>query len=265
MGDEVVALTLSVVDAFTDRPFSGNPAAVAVLDAFPGERAMQLVAREMALSETAFVVPRPAWGGSEFELRWFTPVTEVDLCGHATVAAASLLGGAPRFHTRSGILACRAEAGGWISVRCPADRPVPAALPPELHLPGLVWSGRGRSDLVLVLDDADAVRSYTPDIGALAGAGTRMVIVTAPGDLPGVDMVSRAFAPNAGIPEDPVTGSAHCTLAGYWSERLGRTRLVGVQVSHRPGTVRMAVEGSSVVISGQAVSVAEVTMALPSC
>ena len=253
-------MELTTVDAFTSVPFSGNPAAVAVLDGFPDDSVMQSVAREMNLSETAFVVGRD---DGDFDLRWFTPTVEVDLCGHATLAAAHLLGGAARFRTRSGLLTCRRSDAGWIEMDLPADVPAPAAVPPALGLPGPVWYGLGRWDAIAVLADAASVRALVPDLTGMASADTRAVIVTAPGDGPGIDCVSRVFAPNAGVAEDPVTGSAHCTLAGYWGERLGVSELVGEQASSRGGVVRMRRRRDRVVVGGQAVTVATTSLLVP--
>jgi predicted PhzF superfamily epimerase YddE/YHI9 len=257
-------MELTVVDSFTDRPFSGNPAAVAVVDAFPDEVRMQDVAREMHLSETAFVVAR---GDGSHDLRWFTPDVEVDLCGHATLATAHVLGGAGVFHTRSGELRCERGSDGWIEMDFPADPTEVIDLPPSLLAAlGVAGSGavgyvgRGRDDLLVQLADAGTVRGLRPDLGALGVLGGRCVIVTAAGDRPGVDCVSRVFGPNVGIPEDPVTGSAHCTLAVHWGERLGRDALVGEQASARGGTVRMHRRGDRVVLGGQAVTVSEVRL-----
>jgi predicted PhzF superfamily epimerase YddE/YHI9 len=252
-----VALELALVDAFTDEPFRGNPAAVTVAPAFPDDGRMLAVAGELNLSETAFVVPR---GDGEYELRWFTPTVEVDLCGHATLAAAHVLGGTARFHTRSGSLACRATGDGWIEMDLPADRPVVAPRPAELDLPGASWYGLGRWDALVQFEDAAGVRTLEPDLSRIAALGTRCLIVTAPGDRKGADCVSRVFCPNVGIPEDPVTGSAHCTLAVFWAERLGRARLVGEQASARGGTVRMHLAGDRVAIAGQAVTVGRVEL-----
>ncbi len=255
-----VRLELTTVDAFTDMVFSGNPAAVAVVDGFPDDTLMQAVALEMNLSETAFVVER---GDGDHDLRWFTPTTEVDLCGHATLASAHVLGGTARFHTRSGVLSCVSGAGGWIEMDFPVDRPVAADPPPALHLPGLVWYGLGRSDAIAVVDRAATVRGFRPDLNQIAASGIRLLMVTAPGDRPGTDCVTRVFAPNAGVAEDPVTGSAHCTLAHYWGGRLGKDVLVGEQASSRGGVVRMRRQGDRVVLSGQAVTVSHILMAIP--
>jgi predicted PhzF superfamily epimerase YddE/YHI9 len=248
---------LTVVDSFTDRPFAGNPAAVAMVDRFPDESEMQLIAREMNLSETAFAVART---DGSYDLRWFTPSVEVDLCGHATLATAHVLGGSGRFVTKSGLLTCTNGNDGWIEMDFPADPPVVAETPPTLDIPGIRWCGRGRTDLLVELADAGAVRSLRPDLAAIATLGVRCVIVTAPGDRAGIDCVSRVFAPAVGIPEDPATGSAHCTLAPFWAERLGRTELVGEQASERGGIVRMKVAGDRVILGGRAVTVSNVRM-----
>lgn len=248
---------LFVVDAFTDVAFAGNPAAVTFPEAFPADERMQAVAREMNHSETAFVVDR---GDGDYDLRWFTPSTEVDFCGHATLAAAHILGGTARFHTRCGPLACRAIDDGWIEMDAPSDPLVRDGSIPLTGIDSIEWSGRGKWDVLVVVSDAAQVRGLVPDLAALASLATRAVIVTAPSDRPGVDFVSRVFAPNAGIPEDPVTGSAHCTLAGYWSPRLGRDCLVGEQASPRGGIVRMQMDGDRVAIAGRAVTTATVTL-----
>ena len=261
-------MDLTVVDSFTDRPFSGNPAAVAPVDAFPDESRMQAIAREMNLSETAFVVARP---DGSYDLRWFTPTVEVDLCGHATLATAHVLGGAGKFHTRSGELTCSRADDGWIEMDFPADPTTPDAPPPSLGValglePGpdlgrtVRVFARARTDILVELAEAEMVRALRPDSAAVAALGSRCVIVTAAGDRSGIDCVTRVFAPNAGITEDPVTGSAHCTLAGYWGERLGRQALVGEQVSARGGVVRMRRAEDRVVLGGQAVTVSQVRL-----
>lgn len=252
-----VVLELQVIDAFADEAFTGNPAAVTILDAFPTDEWMGKVAQEMNLSETAFVVPRQDGG---YDLRWFTPQTEVDLCGHATLASAHVLGGDARFHTRSGVLTCRKGPGGLIEMDFPEDPPSFAAV--DLALPGadLVWSGRGRTDVLLEVSDAGWVRRYVPDFGAISALDARCVILTATGDRDGVDFVSRVFGPRVGVNEDPVTGSAHCTLAGHWSRRTGRSELVGFQASPRGGTVHTRVDRDRVVLSGRAVTVSDVRM-----
>ena len=207
------------------------------------------------------------------DLRWFTPTVEVDLCGHATLAAAHVLGGAGRFHTRSGELACAPVEDGWIEMDFPSGptsvEAAPSALAAALGLeaeaeagaePTVRVFGRAGADILVELADADTVRLLHPDLACVAALGSRCVIVTAPGDRPGIDCVSRVFAPNAGIPEDPVTGSAHCTLAVYWGERLGRDRLVGEQASARGGVVRMRRNSGRVVLGGQAITVSKVRL-----
>jgi predicted PhzF superfamily epimerase YddE/YHI9 len=252
-------ITLRVVDAFTSVPFGGNPAAVALLDSFPTERLMQAIALEMNLSETAFAVRRD---DGSYDLRWFTPTTEVDLCGHATLACAHIVGGSARFHTRSGVLDCRRDDNGIIWMDFPADPPAPTPAPASLSeaLGGaaIVGSARGRFYLLVELADAGAVRAVRPDLAAISALDCRGVIVTAAGDSPGVDFVSRFFAPSAGIPEDPVTGSAHCTLACHWAPRTGRSELTGYQESPRGGTVRVRLARERVELGGQAVTVSEV-------
>jgi predicted PhzF superfamily epimerase YddE/YHI9 len=243
-----------VVDAFTDIAFAGNPAAVVLLDSPADAGWMQSVAAEFKHSETAFVEvavegPQP--------LRWFTPVVEVDLCGHATLATAHALGGDQVFTTRSGELRCRAE-NGWVSMDFPADPPAPTTAELDDLLPGLTVEhiARGVSDVMVVVTDEDQVRTLKPDLDRVRLPGTRCVIVTARSHGGEFDFVSRVFGAGAGVGEDPVTGSAHCTLASYWGERLGRTELIGRQVSSRGGTVRMTLAGDRVRLSGQAVTVA---------
>ena len=249
------------VDAFTTTPFAGNPAAVCVLPAFPDPAWMQALAREMNLSETAFLVRR----GGDFDLRWLTPTVEVDLCGHATLAAAHVLwedehlpiDADARFHTRSGLLRA-SRRGDWIEMDFPAEPAAPVPAPPELLAALGVhpeWTGRNRMDWLVLLADAAAVRAAAPDFGALRRSTTRGVMVTAPASDGVHDFVSRFFAPAAGVDEDPVTGSAHCALAPFWSERLGRAELTGYQASARGGVVRVRTAGDRVRLGGQAITV----------
>jgi PhzF family phenazine biosynthesis protein len=257
-----VAQPFHQVDAFTSEPFEGNPAAVLLLAAPLDARVMQRIAREMNLSETAFMVRGP----DGFDLRWFTPAVEVDLCGHATLASAHVLFEAAvlpadataRFHTRSGVLTAvrRAE---WIDLDFPARRAQPAAPPPGLqHAFGidLLYVGANVDDYLVLADSEATVRGLRPDFGALRQLGVRGVMVTAPSEDARFDFVSRFFAPGAGVDEDPVTGSAHCCLAPFWAERLGKTTMTGYQASARGGVVRVQVAGERVVLSGQAVTVA---------
>ena len=257
-----MALTITQVDAFTSEPFRGNPAAVCVLPAPADPVWMQRVAREMNLSETAFLVRRE---NGEFDLRWFTPAVEVDLCGHATLASAHVLWeeghlppGAPAvFHTRSGRLSATLR-NGWIEMDFPAEpaKPVPApdglgaALGAELS-----YVGRNRFDYLVVVATQATVQRLAPDYSRLGEIETRGIIVTAPADTAGVDFVSRFFAPRTGVDEDPVTGSAHCCLGPYWQSRLGRDTFTARQVSERGGLVKVAVRGERMTLSGQAVTV----------
>jgi PhzF family phenazine biosynthesis protein len=250
------------VDAFADSPFAGNPAAVCILPEPRDERWMALVAREMNLSETAFLAPN----GDGYGLRWFTPAVEVDLCGHATLASAHVLWEdghlAPvaqaRFHTRSGLLTAERRDGGWIEMDFPAALATPIEAPPEMaRALGVtpLFCGKNRLDYLVEVESEAAVRALTPDLAALRAFGARGVIVTARSDSPGYDFVSRFFAPGAGIDEDPVTGSAHCGLGPFWAPRLGKTELVGYQASARGGVVRVRLEGERVKLGGQAVTV----------
>ena len=247
-----------VVDAFTDEQFKGNPAAVVPLIERQTDQWMQSVAAEMNLSETAFVDVSSASGIKC--LRWFTPTTEVDLCGHATLATTHVLGGSQEYDTRSGKLRCHANGDGWIEMNFPADPPkAGAGVDWTGVLPGseVISDGRGKSDPLAQLGNAEEVRRLRPNWDAIAELPGRGLIVTAPADIEGIDFVSRCFYPTVGVNEDPVTGSAHCTLAMWWSERLGKTELVGQQVSRRGGRVRMRVESDRVFLSGQAVTVLE--------
>ena len=251
------------VDAFTDEMFAGNPAVVVLLDRPRTEAWMGSLAREMGVSETAFLVARP----DGFDLRWFTPEVEVELCGHATLASAHALWEekrvAPeaviRFHTRSGVLGA-VERDGWIELDFPSTPPAPET-PPEGLAEALgaqpVWAGRsGSRDWLIELPDEAAVRGLAPNFARLAELPARGVIATAPAaEDSGHDFVSRFFAPAVGIDEDPVTGSAHCALAPYWAERLGKLEMVGYQASARGGVVRVRVEGDRVRLGGRAVTV----------
>jgi PhzF family phenazine biosynthesis protein len=261
----MVALRIRTVDAFTETAFGGNPAGVVVLTSEPDERWMQALATELNLSETAFVRPQDGPDG-EFQLRWFTPKMEVDLCGHATLAAAHCLfgDGVPgpiRFHTRSGELAVD-RSGDELTMDFPARGPVPIAVPDRLAAAlgtDPVWTGRGGTDDVLCeLVDEDAVRAVVPDIVGLLGVDARGVIITARADEGrDYDFVSRFFAPRVGVAEDPVTGSAHTVLAPYWADKLGRTVLSGYQASRRGGRIGVELVGDRVVLRGRAVLVVD--------
>ncbi len=264
MVEMTAAIPLLQVDAFTDHPFGGNPAAVCLLPAPRDAAWMQHVAAEMNLAETAFVEPR----GDEFNLRWFTPTVEVDLCGHATLASAHALwetgalkaDAVARFHTKSGLLTAERH-GDWIELDFPATPATPVAasqIPPEIA-PGLgvsfTFVGRSPFDYLVELESEDDVRRVQPDFALLARIKARGIIVTSRSATPARDFVSRFFAPAAGINEDPVTGSAHCALAPFWSTRLAKTSLVAHQVSARTGVLRLRVEGDRVKIGGQAITV----------
>jgi PhzF family phenazine biosynthesis protein len=244
------------VDAFTGELFAGNPAGVCILPAFLADSSMQEIAAENRHSETAFVVPR---ADGDFDLRWFTPVVEDDLCGHATLASAYVLAlrqhkvWPVRFHTRSGMLTVAQNQGGF-EMDFPAKPPQPCetqvGLLPALGLKAaLVMKSR---DYLVVVEQAEQVRALSPDIAALAkldaGRGT---IVTAPGE-GDVDYVCRMFLPSVGIDEDPATGSIHCTLAPYWARRLGKDRLRAQQLSRRGGSMRCAIAGDRVKVAGRA-------------
>jgi predicted PhzF superfamily epimerase YddE/YHI9 len=246
-----------LVDTFTQTMFLGNPAGVVVLDQPADPAWMQLVATEFNQPATAFV---DMSGDDTFakELRWFSPVTELTLCGHATLASAHILGGEQVFRTHGGVLTCNVGPDGAVSMRLPADQPRPESPTPELAagLPGItlrsIW--RGRTDVLVEAASAAEVRALRPDPAALSNVAARAVIVTAVGDGK-TDIVSRVFAPRAGINEDPVTGSAHCTLANFWSERLAAAQLLAEQASPRGGLVHMRLDGDHVVIGGHAVTV----------
>jgi PhzF family phenazine biosynthesis protein len=250
------------VDAFTNRPFTGNPAAVCVLPSAAPEEWMRNVAREMNLSETAFLVPHD--GG--FHLRWFTPAVEVDLCGHATVASAHVLwmdghlaaGAQARFHTRSGLLLAD-RRGDWIELDFPAKIVSPAEAPAEL-LPALgvasaPFVAQNAFDYFVEVDSEATLRALTPDHSVLRRLPVRGIIVTAASSTPEFDFVSRFFAPGSGIDEDPVTGSSHCALAPYWGKRLGKTSMTAFQASARGGVVRTRLQGDRVILGGHAVTV----------
>ncbi|GIV76907.1 PhzF family phenazine biosynthesis protein [Litorilinea aerophila] len=249
------------VDAFTNTPFAGNPAAVCMLEGPVDPAWMQKVAQEMNLSETAFLWREP----EGYRLRWFTPTVEVDLCGHATLAAAHILweagyllgGETARFHTRSGLLTA-SKRDEWIELDFPAtpDEPVDA-------VPGLaealgvspVYVGKNRFDYVVEVASEAEVRAANPDFVALSRLPVRGVIVTAPATSGGYDFVSRFFAPGAGVQEDPVTGSAHCCLAPFWQRRLGKAQFLAYQASPRGGVLRVRLAGDRVILGGQAVTV----------
>lgn len=254
-------MQITTVDAFADEPFTGNPAAVCLLEAVRPATWMQAVAREMNLSETAFLLAE----GASWRLRWFTPGAEVDLCGHATLASAHVLWETgrlaaderARFDTASGRLEAYRE-GDTIVLDFPAEpsaaAPAPAGLVEALGVEPVAVS-RNRMDFLVEVADEAAVRAASPDFGRLRAVDVRGVIVTARSASGDHDFVSRFFAPAVGVDEDPVTGSAHCCLAPYWADRLGREALRGYQASRRGGTVGVRVVGDRVHLSGRAVTV----------
>lgn len=248
-------LPIYQVDAFTDRLFAGNPAAVVVLDRWLPDGMMQSIAAENNLAETAFVIPRPEIS----PLRWFAPTMEIDLCGHATLATAHVLlshyypsARQMAFETKSGRLTVVREAG-MLAMDFPA-RPGNAADVPDDVIPALGARPRHAfvsRDLMLVFDSEEEVAGLQPDMRQVAALDAFAIIVTAPGT--DVDFVSRFFAPKAGVPEDPVTGSSHCTLVPYWAERLGKTKLTARQLSPRGGQLQCELRGDRVIIAGRAV------------
>ncbi|EKF75584.1 phenazine biosynthesis-like protein [Alcanivorax hongdengensis A-11-3] len=247
-------MKLYQVDAFTDRLFGGNPAAVVPLDHWLDDRLLQQIAGENNLSETAFLVPDE----QGFALRWFTPTVEVDLCGHATLAAAWVVfhelgfaGERIRFQTASGALYVQRSARG-LAMDFPArpGHPENDVDRYEQALGIAIREVRQARDTLVVVDDEDVVRDFQPDFDAIAALDTFAVMLSAPGS--DCDFVSRFFAPAKGVPEDPVTGSAHCTLVPYWAERLDKTRLHARQVSARGGELFCALEGDRVQLEGQA-------------
>ncbi|MGU3494310.1 PhzF family phenazine biosynthesis protein [Xanthobacteraceae bacterium A53D] len=249
------------VDAFTTRRFAGNPAAVMLLDAFPDDAVLTAIAAENNLSETAFLVRE----GADYRLRWFTPKVEVPLCGHATLASAAVVmerlepsRDSVTFQTLSGALPVVRAGGGYLMdfpARPSAEVPVPAALEAAIGLAPLSFRKNDFTAMAVVAD-AGQVRTLAPDLAAIAMLDRPGLIVTAPGDGPH-DVVSRYFAPARGIPEDPVTGSAHSTIVPYWAERLGKTTLRAHQASARGGDLLCRLEGERVMIEGACVFVIE--------
>lgn len=255
-------LPLFQVDAFADRPFAGNPAAVMPLDHWLPDDVMQSIAQENNLSETAFTVPSERQD-ADFDLRWFTPAVEVPLCGHATLAAGHILmhGQQVRFATKSGVLtvARDEENEALLKLDLPAAPLSEVSEPDVCAALGLsdrkLWLAEGCNDSVIVpLTSESEVRAITPDFNAL-GKIHRMAIVTAPGN--DQDIASRVFVPYAGIDEDPVTGSAHAALVPYWAQRLGRNRFTALQASERTGILDCELRGDRVILGGRAVTVIE--------
>ncbi|MGH2507361.1 MAG: PhzF family phenazine biosynthesis protein [Ktedonobacteraceae bacterium] len=256
-----MGLPIFQVDAFTNQPFAGNPAAVCLLHEPREDAWMQRVASEMNLSETAFLCKQ----ADGYNLRWFTPAVEVALCGHATLASAHILWeqgylareAQARFHTQSGLLTA-AQHADWIELDFPAKPEEPVA-----SIPGLtealgvtpLYLGMSQFDCLVEVESETIVRNLTPDFAQLANIAVRGVIVTSRARTPEYDFVSRFFAPRVGVSEDPVTGSAHCVLSPFWSTRLGRAELTGYQASARGGIVRTRLDAARVHLGGQAVTV----------
>ncbi|MGV0627464.1 PhzF family phenazine biosynthesis protein [Mycolicibacter minnesotensis] len=252
-----MAARVFMVDTFTAARFGGNPTAVVLLEEPGGQHWMQQMAAEFNLPATAFIDP-PGADPECRGLRWFSPVAELALCASGTLASAHVLGGTAAFCARGRALTCSAGPDGAISMAFPADPVRPASPTPELTagLPGMrfcsVW--RGAMDVIVEVPTATEVRALQPDIAALAQVDARAVVVTAAGD-GRADIVSRVFAPRFGLPEDPVTGSAHCALAALWAERLGVDELSAEQASPRGGALRVRPEGDRVILTGHAVTV----------
>jgi PhzF family phenazine biosynthesis protein len=256
-----MAIKVVYADAFTDKAFAGNQAAVCLLDTSAEPKWMQSVATEICFSETAFIVRR----GDDFSLRWFTPACEVELCGHATLASAHVLwqegwlaaGKEARFHTASGLLTVRKVPNG-IEMDFPSEPAEVVEMPkglPEALGAEPKWVGRNRMDILVELDDAATVRNLMPDMVLLKELDTRGIIVTAASDRPEYDFMSRFFGPRAGVDEDPVTGSAHCCLGPHWQARLGKSELKAYQASKRGGSLGVKVQGSRVLLTGRAVTI----------
>jgi PhzF family phenazine biosynthesis protein len=262
-----MSIRIVTVDAFTNVPFAGNPAAVCVMEAPRPDDWLRNVARELNLSETAFLVPY----NGDFHLRWLTPAVEVDLCGHATVASAHVLwedGHLPaakqaRFHTRSGVLTAD-RSGEWIELDFPVKIAIPAEPPPEL-LPALGVSSplavaKNVFDYLVEVESEEELRALKPDHSKLRKIPVRGVIVTARSSSPEFDFISRFFAPGSGIDEDPVTGSAHTALGPYWGAKLGRTEMTGYHASARGGVVRVRLKNDRIILGGQAVTVMQASL-----
>lgn len=260
-----MGLPLFLVDAFSFGPFTGNPAAVCLLDTERDDQWMQNLATEMNQAETAFVWPE----NGAYRLRWFTPAVEVDLCGHATLATAHVLfetgrlssGEEAAFQTKSGLLVCR-QTEDQIVMDFPQEGPEASPLPAESQslLPHVVWTGKNRMDWFVALSSEAEVLAFKPDLQVISDMGLRGLVLTAPAHRAGADYVSRFFAPQSGVPEDHVTGSAHCALAPYWNQRLGKNPTIGFQASRRGGFVSTEVRGDRVVLGGKSLTVTSGTV-----
>lgn len=267
-----MAIRIAQIDAFTTEPFRGNSAAVCLLEQQADDQWMQNVAMEMNLAETAFLVPEK----NGFHLRWFTPTTEVDLCGHATLASAHYLyehSGQKdqlqqqphiEFYTRSGTLTAARKDGGWIELNFPTTPAKPDECPDAIHTAIDVpfhFVGRNAFDYLIELESDAAVRELEPKTDQLKKLHARGLVVTAKAtDGADYDFISRGFFPGAGIEEDPVTGSAHCMLAPYWMEKLGKSDMIGYQASKRGGYVRTILQGERTLLLGKAVTTIEGTL-----
>lgn len=254
------------VDAFTDKLFAGNPAAVCVLAEAADERWMQHLANEMNLSETAFLVKEE----DGYQLRWFTPAVEVELCGHATLASAHILweqgflatDSPARFFTKSGLLSA-VRKNSWIELNFPAEPEKQAGFPEDVFKAfgaNALYVGKNRFDFLLEFESAETVRKIAPNFSLLSDVSGRGFIVTSRYDTDQYDFISRFFAPAAGVNEDPVTGSAHCCLGPYWANKLGKNELTGYQASARGGVVKVRVGDDRVYLGGQAVTVMRATL-----
>lgn len=249
------------VDSFTDKPFSGNPAGVCVLEDEKQDTWMQNVAEELNLSETAFLLKL----NDGYSLRWFTPSVEVDLCGHATLAASHILweqgfenDNVPlKFFTRSGILTA-SKSGEWIELDFPEEKDHPVDVPEELAKAidaDILYTGKNRFDYIVEVASEDIVRNMKPDFQMLKKLPARGIIITSKSNSMEYDFISRFFCPSIAIDEDPVTGSAHCCLGPYWSSRLGKKQLTAYQASQRGGIIRVTLNQDRVVLSGQATTI----------
>ncbi len=258
--------TLYQVDAFTDKPFAGNPAAVCILEKAADENWMQQVALEMNLSETAFLFPEK----DGFNLRWFTPTAEVELCGHATLATAHTLweqniieaNKSAYFYTKSGKLTA-VKLDNLIELNFPATKPIKTDSPDKLlEALGCValYVGKNKFDYLIEVGSAETVRKIAPNFSLLKKIDVRGVIVTAQSDIDKYDIISRFFAPAVGVDEDPVTGSAHCTLSPYWSDKLGKNELKAYQASNRGGELTIVYHGDRVLLRGEAVTMMKIEL-----
>lgn len=259
-------MNIYIVDAFTEKPYRGNPAAVCILESEPSAQWMQEVANEMNLSETAFLLEQDG----EFSLRWFTPETEVDLCGHATLASAHVLwkegyssNKELRFRTKSGILTAN-QKGDWIQMNFPLEEAEQDNSPPDELILGLgsahTYVGRNRLDYLIEVEDEEVVKNLQPDFSLWKLVSSRGVIVTSRSDRPHVDFVSRCFYPALGVNEDPVTGSAHCCLGPFWRKRLNKNNLTALQLSKREGILQLTMLEERILLSGQAITTMKGTL-----